>query len=327
MKLRRLSTDKPDFVKLGEMISAMNELLDGKPNTELTIEDLCLFQDEDGSFKLFDSYDVPSEARVDFCYTPTYIGAAIFVKKYLAGEVHLKEPMEKALLASVRGGLSGHGYDAEKDRISALKIFIKGGLHEFLECNNHICPEFHNAIHNILHQYKSNLLRKCTKGAWGEDYSSEWQEIVDNLQINKRLYISYGSNMDKSQMILRCPNAIVIGKTYLENWELTMPFYANIERKKGKKTPVLIWEITNRDEITLSHYEGYPKLYDKTDIIVNIDGNFVSAMAYVMTDEYKKCDKTPRSGYIEQILRGYRDAGFSEDDLCQMIVNTCISTK
>jgi exodeoxyribonuclease-3 len=31
-------------------------------------------------------------------------------------------------------------------------------------------------------------------------------------------------------------------------------------------------------------------------------------MAYVMTDEYKKRDKKPRRGYVEQILRGYRDA-------------------
>lgn len=31
-------------------------------------------------------------------------------------------------------------------------------------------------------------------------------------------------------------------------------------------------------------------------------------IAYVMTDEYKKRDNEPRSGYVEQILRGYRDA-------------------
>jgi hypothetical protein len=35
-------------------------------------------------------------------------------------------------------------------------------------------------------------------------------------------------------------------------------------------------------------------------------------MAYVMTDEYKKRDYKARSGYVEQILRGYRDAGFDE---------------
>lgn len=37
-------------------------------------------------------------------------------------------------------------------------------------------------------------------------------------------------------------------------------------------------------------------------------------MAYVMTEEYKKTKKTPRSGYIEQILKGYREAGFNKEE-------------
>ena len=37
-------------------------------------------------------------------------------------------------------------------------------------------------------------------------------------------------------------------------------------------------------------------------------------MAYIMTDEYKKSGKVPRSGYKDQILRGYREAGFDEEE-------------
>jgi len=314
MNLIRLSFDKPDFDKLDQMLSSMCEVLEGNTNTGLTIEELLLFQDEDGSFKLLDSYEVPAEALIDFCYMPTYIGSAILMKEYINGEKRMEGQLEKALKASLKGGLLGHGYDTERVRISVIKIFIKGGLKEFLESHYHICPEFHNLIHNILHQYNSNILRKCTKGTWGEDYASEWQEIINNLKINKRLYIAYGSNMDKTQMKTRCPNAIVIGKTYLEDWELTMPHYANIERKKGKKTPALVWQITKRDEATLNRYEGYPKCYDKIDIIVNIDGKPVSAMAYVMTEEYKKIKKSIRRGYKEQILRGYLDAGYSVEE-------------
>ncbi len=314
MKLEKVSASKPDFVKLDEMIAAMKGLLEDKLKAELTIDELCSFQDDDGSFKLLDSFEVSSDARVDYCYMPTYIGAAILMKEYLNGERRYASRLEKALKASQKRGLSGHGYDAEEGCISAMKIFTKGGLREFLESEVEICPEFHNIVQNILHQYNSKLLRKCTKGAWGEVYTSKWQDIVDNLKTNKRIYISYGSNMDKSQMLLRCPNAIVIGKAYLENWNLTIPFYANIERGIGRKTPALIWEITRDDEITLDRYEGYPELYDKMDIIVNIGGKRVSAMAYVMTDKYKKSNKTPRSGYTEQILCGYRDAGFTEEE-------------
>ncbi len=240
MDLRKVSADNPVFDVLNAMIKAFNELLDGEPNTKLTIEDLCSFQDDDGSFK-----------------------------------DHLKQ---------------------------------------FLENHYDVCPEFHNSVHNILHECNSLFLQKRTRGAWGEDYADEWQALVKSLRVNKRLYIAYGSNMDKSQMASRCPDARVIGRTYIEDWELTMPSYANIEQADGKRTPALIWEITRRDEKKLDRYEGYPDAYDKINIIVNSDGKPVSAMAYVMTDAYRRRIRKPRSGYIEQILRGYRDAGFSEED-------------
>ena len=93
-------------------------------------------------------------------------------------------------------------------------------------------------VHNILHSYNSNLYYGRTFGPYKEDYRQDWEEITNSLTTNKRLYIAYGSNMNIKQMEYRCPDAKIIGKTYLENWELTMPFYANIEMEKGKKTPI-----------------------------------------------------------------------------------------
>ena len=313
MKLQRLSTKNPDFDELGKMATAMTGLLENDRNIGLTFEEFCAFQDSDGSFKLFESYDIPSDARADFCHRPTYIGAAILMKHYLAEKQQLLG-LESALTASLHGGLSGHGYDAERARIEALNIFIKGGLCEFLEIQREICPEFHQKVHSILHEYRTCLFNGTTRGVWGEDYCDEWQNIIDNLHISKRLYAAYGSNMDKSQMIARCPNAIIAGKSYIENWELTLPFYANIEPVEGKKTPVLLWEITDKDEKRLDVCEGYPKGYDKTEIIVNLNGKLVTAMAYVMTEDYKQSKKKPRDGYRDQILQGYRDAGFLEEE-------------
>lgn len=312
MKLERLNTNGLDFAKLDEMITGMTGLLEDSETASLTIEELCSFQDTDGSFKLLDSYQVPSDARVDFCHKPTYIGAAILMKEYLGGQKRFAVRLEKALQASLQRDFRGHGYEAEEGCIVALKIFIKGGLHKFLETEREICPAFHKAIHNILHNYNSRLLRQDAIGSWGEDYSAEWKEIAENLHVSKRLYAAYGSNMDKSQMAVRCPNANVFGKAYLEDWLLTFPHYANVESKQGEKTPVLIWEITDTDEKALDIYEGYPNSYDKAESIVNIDGKFYSVMIYVMTDEHKGALVTPRKGYKQQILSGYYSAGFEE---------------
>jgi hypothetical protein len=65
---------RQDFDMFEEMIVMMEELLEDRKNTALTFDELCSFQDLDGSFKLFDSCQVPVDVQVDFCLTPTYLG-------------------------------------------------------------------------------------------------------------------------------------------------------------------------------------------------------------------------------------------------------------
>ena len=135
---------------------------------------------------------------------------------------------------------------------------------------------------------------------------------IGSVFMSTKYYIAYGSNMDKDQMMGRCPNAAYICETYIEDWQLTMPFYANIEPVKGERTPAIIWKIDADCESELDRREGYPKCYYKTDIPVTVNNINVSAMAYIMTDEYKKrTDKKARDGYEEQIKAAYIAAGFS----------------
>ena len=313
MKLKRQSVENTNIKELEEIVQMLMELLEEK-ETSNELEDLYSFQEQRGSFSLLDSEEIPYDIRVEYINIPTYIGTSILMKEYLKGNEDLKDRLIKGLNFTVKTRLTGHGYDADRTRIDSLKILNKGRLSDFLEKEREIYPLFHNMVHNILHSYKSNLLLDRTIGPWGEDYRQDWEEITNSIKIKKKLYIAYGSNMNKKQMEYRCPGAKMIGKTYLENWELTMPFYANIKMKKGKRTPILIWEISADDEEKLDRYEGYPKGYGKKDIMVNINNTMVSAMAYIMTDEYKKENNVPRNGYIDGIIRGYVDAGFDESE-------------
>jgi len=311
---RQLST-KPDFNKLDKMIQAMRSLLINPDSSVLTLEELLAFQDSDGSFSLFDTYRIPSDIRVDFCHTPTYIGAAILMRALLSGREDLDSSLEQSLRASLHRGLEGYGYESEDGRIDAIWIFIKCGLLEFLETRREMCPEFHKMIHSILHEYNTAILSGNTIRGWETDYCKQWQDILDELATTTRFYIAYGSNMSREQMLRhRCPHATFICTTYIEDWELTMPFYANIEPSKGARTPAVLWEINAYDESALDNYEGYPEHYDKTDIIVVKNECRVSAMAYVMTDEYKNVSKKPRSGYEEGIVSSYKALGFLESE-------------
>jgi hypothetical protein len=292
------------------MLTSLNNKLSGVPEAELTIEELISFQDADGSFKLVDSYAIESDARIDFCYVPTYLGAAILMREILTGNRKAEDPLRRALNASLSRSLGGHGYEAEDGRIKAMNIFIKGGLKDFLKRERQLCPEFHCLIHNIIYEYKLNLFRGKNCGAWGEDYAYDWRNIIDTLKSSQRYYIAYGSNMNKKQMRDRCPGATGIGKTYVKNYQLTLPNYANIEPCVGMSVPAFLWEITSADEDNLDACEGYPHNYVKIEIITEFEGNCFSAMAYVMTKKGKERRISLRAGYYEDILQGYVDAGF-----------------
>ena len=86
----------------------------------------------------------------------------------------------------------------------------------------------------------------------------------------KKYYIAYGSNLSVGQMAYRCPDAKVIGTAVIKDYALLFKGCATIEQRKGKKVPVLIWEISPSDEKSLDRYEGYPNFYYKKDLTLTV---------------------------------------------------------
>ncbi|MCD8011677.1 MAG: gamma-glutamylcyclotransferase [Lachnospiraceae bacterium] len=128
-----------------------------------------------------------------------------------------------------------------------------------------------------------------------------------------RLYVAYGSNLNKAQMKHRCPGASVRGVGYLNNWELIYRgsgsgSYCSVRRKKGKRVPVAIWYINDRNEHSLDLYEGYPRFYQKQNVYVTLqDGSRVKAMIYIM-NTYARPGR-PSRAYVYTITQGYKDFG------------------
>jgi len=86
-----------------------------------------------------------------------------------------------------------------------------------------------------------------------------------------------------------------------------------VEPKKGSSVPVLLWDISKRNERKLDYYEGYPRLYEKQIMDVELDGRTVSAMAYIMTPGH--AFGVPSAGYASVIRQGYESAGFDMEVL------------
>ena len=143
----------------------------------------------------------------------------------------------------------------------------------------------------------------------------------DNYSMNNetRLYAAYGSNTNIKQMKLRCPQARIVGTGELFNYRLTFRGInngvANIEFAKGRRVPIVLWEITKDCERKLDRYEGYPGLYIKKDIEVEVNNETIKAMAYVMVKQYEASPASPMKYYVNTIIEGYKDNNLSLDIL------------
>jgi len=141
----------------------------------------------------------------------------------------------------------------------------------------------------------------------------------------KKIYLAYGSNLNLQQMGVRCPDAAVIGTTVLHDYQLLFrggrhTGVATIEMKRGSSVPVLLWQITEKCEKALDRYEGHPHLYRKKRLMVNLDGDELVAMAYVMNEGPPLA--MPDAYYYSTILDGYYDCGFDEAILKQAVMHT-----
>ena len=140
--------------------------------------------------------------------------------------------------------------------------------------------------------------------------------------MKNKLYIAYGSNLNLPQMAQRCPSAKVVGASEIKDYALVFRggrngAVATVEPCEGSSVPVLLWKITPKDEAALDIYEGFPRFYDKEMMELPLDGQTVSAMAYVMTPGHRL--GYPSDYYYNTIREGYETAGFDTAVLEQAI--------
>lgn len=146
--------------------------------------------------------------------------------------------------------------------------------------------------------------------------------------MSKRYYIAYGSNLNISQMRMRCPGARIIGTSVIEDYQLLFKgsktgSYLTIEPMEGAEVPVVIWEVTETDEKALDRYEGYPNFYYKKEMNLDITGIKTKkvrrrdAFVYIMHEE--RALGIPSGFYVKTCLDGYRAFGFDEKYLFDAI--------
>ena len=140
-----------------------------------------------------------------------------------------------------------------------------------------------------------------------------------------KFYAAYGSNLNLDQMAFRCPYASVVGKSEIKDYELIFRGWkesavATVEPKKGSSVPVLIWEITEFDEVALDRYEGWPKFYRKENFTIDFKGKPTEVMIYIMNDGFPV--GLPSCSYFSTVRHGYQSAKFDLKILNEFLENS-----
>ncbi len=144
----------------------------------------------------------------------------------------------------------------------------------------------------------------------------------------KRYYIAYGSNLNIRQMRMRCPGARVIGTSEVKDYELLFKgsktgSYLTIEPKAGASVPEAVWEVTERDEMALDHFEGFPDFYYKAEMVLPVKGIKTGKVrrrrvfVYIMHEE--RSLGLPSANYVAVCREGYDAFGFGQRYLTDAI--------
>ena len=146
-----------------------------------------------------------------------------------------------------------------------------------------------------------------------------------------KYYLAYGSNLNVSQMLARCPGARIVGTTEIPGHELLFKgsltgAYLTIEKKPGGRVPAAVWATTAADEASLDRYEGCPAFYYKTEMqlpVREIRGSRIRRLTvyvYIMHEERPL--GLPSGSYVRTCLDGYRNFGFDESVLLTALENS-----
>lgn len=133
------------------------------------------------------------------------------------------------------------------------------------------------------------------------------------------LYFAYASNMHRGQMQRWCPASRFLKTASLPGFRFVYDGFsvtwdgavANIVKADTDSVWGVLYEVTERDRLTLDAFEGYPRDYDHRDVEVrDRDGNVCRAVTYFRTG---RAPGPPHPDYERIVIDGAKESGLPED--------------
>jgi len=133
--------------------------------------------------------------------------------------------------------------------------------------------------------------------------------------MKNKLYFAYGMNTNPTEMALRCPGAIALGRAVLPGYRFEFKSFATIVPSPKESVEGVLWTITEPDEWALDILEGYPEFYDKKTVSVEHKDQPYIAMTYIMNP--REHGYGPSDGYYRMVSEGYQHFGLSQQQLLE----------
>lgn len=193
------------------------------------IESLLACQDEDGLCRLLvDGEMIPSDARVDFWYWPTYFLTASLIRaQLLADQTDATLPpawsggLKLGLLAASFRKFAGHGMEDEDVRIEVLNFYLDAGLMPFLAAHGSEHPEFAHLVTTILENQRQAILSGKARGGF-TDYTQPWLDLQARTGAINHLF-TYGTLMTgqrANRQLTAHPRCQLVGTAILKGFRL-----------------------------------------------------------------------------------------------------------
>ena len=165
---------RDDWLKKLKLISTLDEINETWANrivsfTKYLLDQQLNYRGEGvmlvGAWCLPEGYQMPSDARVDFLYMPSYIAVswlALVKQKYpsITSEFKDYDKLFKRGLDFASGrNLSGHGYDADRELLVAVDYLELGDVFKFVKKNPSYSVKFTRATSRA----RERILRRLDK--------------------------------------------------------------------------------------------------------------------------------------------------------------------
>jgi len=261
-----------------------------KEELQAFLKDAYSWQNSDGMIRLYNDDYIPSDARHDMWYKPTYAVAvaSIFsmVKYPEIFDIELKSKFNKLLEIAFKHGIVAHGYESREYMDSLLLELGKANTKRFLELHSGFCNTFTESLKFYLKQ-----VSKIADSDEPHIDSYDWSSKPINVTAKRIMAAWNGYNaaifvygtLKKDEMACELlKDAKFAGDFSVNGYKIVdLGCYPGVIESENDKVIGEVYFVNNEIMKTVDEYESNGKLYIRKKAIAKNSFGEIDVDIYV----------------------------------------------